>query len=324
MTVITTIETAYYDLIAARETVTVQIAAVAVKQQFYDENTRRVQVGTLAPLDAQLAAADLALAQTELILARNRAVTAEATLKGLITDNFLSQLNTRLELTDKLLAVAVNVDLPDAFKQAMENRPELQRLRVELQNKNLQLKYDFNQLFPQLDVFGTWGVNGLDSNLGGALNDLSNKRYPEDRYGLSISVPLSLQSERMAYKASKAAKAQAILLLKKKEEEIIQAVYDDVRNVQTLWEVIPLTRERTVYSRAALEAEQKKVAAGKSTTFDVLNIASDLTRAQVNEIIAVRNYNVALANLAFREGTTLQRRNVDRPLPPGSGAVPSR
>lgn len=324
MTVITTIEKAYYELIAARETVTVQISAVAVKQQFFDENTRRVQVGTLAPLDAQLAAADLALAQTELIVARNAAVTAESVLKGLISDNFISVLHTRLELTDKLLAVAANVDLQDAFKQAIENRPELQRARILLQNQNLQLKYDFNQLFPQLDLFGTWGVNGLDANLGGSLNDLSNKRFPEDRYGLSISVPLSLQSERMAYKASKAAKAQAILNLKQQEESVIQAVYDDARRVQTLWEIIPLTRERTIYSKAALEAEQKKVTAGKSTTYDVLNIASDLTRAQVNEIIAVRNYNVALADLAFRQGTTLQRRNVDRPLPAASAAAPSR
>jgi outer membrane protein len=324
MTVITTIEKAYYDLIAARETVTVQIAAVAVKQQFFDENTRRVQVGTLAPLDAQLAAADLAQAKTQLIVARNAAVTAEAVLKGLISDNFLSMINTRLELTDQMLAVAVNVDLQDAFKQAMENRPELQRTRIQLQNQNLQLKYDFNQLFPQLDIFGTWGVNGLDPNLGNSLNDLTNKRYPEDRYGLSISVPLSMQSERMAYKASKAAKAQAILLLKQQEEAIIQAVYDDARRVQALWEAIPLTRERTIYSKAALEAEQKKVAAGKSTTYDVLNIASDLTRAQVTEIIAVRDYNAALADLAFREGTTLQRRNVDRPSTPGSAAVPSR
>jgi outer membrane protein TolC len=135
-----------------------------------------------------------------------------------------------------------------------------------------------------------------------------------------------MQSERMAYQASKAAKAQSILLLKQQEEAILQAVYEDARRVQTLWEAIPLTRERTVYSKAALEAEQKKVAAGKSTTYDVLNIASDLTRSQVNEIIAVRDYNAALADLAFREGTTLQRRNVDRPAPPGSGsgAVPSR
>lgn len=324
ITVITAIEKAYYELIAARETVTVQIAAVAVKQQFFDENSRRVQVGTLAPLDAQLAAADLALVQSDLIQARNAAVTSEAVLKGLISDNFLALLSTRLELTDQLLAVPMNVDLPDVFRQTMENRPELQRLRVELQNQNLQLKYDFNQLFPQLDIFGTWGVNGLDPNLGGSLNDLSHKRFPEDRYGLSISVPLSLQSERMAYRASKAAKAQAILRLKQKEEEVIQAAYDVARRVQTLWEIIPLTRQRTIYSKAALEAEQKKVAAGKSTTYEVLRIASEQTRAQVNEILAVRDYNAALADLAFTEGTTLQRRNVDRPSPPGSAAVPSR
>ena len=60
-----------------------------------------------------------------------------------------------------------------------------------------------------------------------------------------------------------------------------------------------------------MEAEQKKLESGKSTSFVVLQLQRDLTAAQSSEIGALADYNKALANLALSEGTTLERRNVD-------------
>ena len=62
---------------------------------------------------------------------------------------------------------------------------------------------------------------------------------------------------------------------------------------------------------AALDAEQKKYAVGKSTTFTVLQLQNNLTSARSAEIRALANYQEALTNLAQQEGTTLERRNVD-------------
>jgi outer membrane protein TolC len=56
------------------------------------------------------------------------------------------------------------------------------------------------------------------------------------------------------------------------------------------------------------------LAAGKSTSFNVLQIASDLARAQSDEIGALRDYNQALSELAFRKGTTLERWHIDPPV----------
>ena len=51
MNVVTTVEQAYYDLIYARENVTVQEKAVELATQLVVENKKRVEVGALAPLD---------------------------------------------------------------------------------------------------------------------------------------------------------------------------------------------------------------------------------------------------------------------------------
>jgi outer membrane protein len=74
---------------------------------------------------------------------------------------------------------------------------------------------------------------------------------------------------------------------------------------------VEATRQARLYAEAALDAEQKKLENGKSTTFVVLQLQKDLTTARADEINALANYNIALAQLALTEGSTLERRNVN-------------
>jgi outer membrane protein TolC len=240
-------------------------------------------------------------------------VDAEARLKGLIYNDFVGRLNVRLNPTDKLLAIPPALDLYDAFRDAVEKRPDLQVERLNLEKQQIQLKYTFNQLFPRLDLFGTWGLNGLDENLGGALGDIRNREFENDRYGLSLSFPLSMWAERNRHKAAKDAKARQIEALHALEESIVQDVEFQVRFIRTTWNTLPLRREQIAYRDAAVEAEKRMLAAGKSTSFNVLQIASDLARAQADEITALRDYNQALSELSFRKGTTLERWRIDPP-----------
>lgn len=313
MDVINRVEQAYYNLVARREAVRVGEADVAVKKQFFDEQRRRVEVGILAPLEEKNAQAELALSQSRLIGFRGLAADAESVLKGLISENYINQIGTEIQLTDRLLAMPATIELFDAFKEAMEKRPDLQQARLQLEKANIQLKYDFNQLFPRLDAFGTLGYNGLDTSASGALGDISDRNFEQKTYGLQLSFPLTMWGPRNRKKQDEAVKEQAIIDLKRQEDLIIQEVDFEVRLIRTRWEQIPYTREVTVARQAALEAEKKKLDAGKSTSFNVLSFASDLTSAQVEEILAVLTYNQALAELAFRKGTTLERWNIDRP-----------
>ncbi len=313
MDIINQVEQAYYILAANRELVRAGEADVNVKKQFFEEQHRRVEVGALAPLDEKLAQAELALSELNLITARKNELDAEAILKGLIHDNFISRLNTRLDLSDKMLAIPAQLELFDAFKEASEKRPDLQAERLRLERLQIQLKYDFNQLFPSLDVFGTYGLNGLDAHLSGALGDQVDRRIPQYSFGLALSTPLTMWRERHNMKSTRAAKAQEILRLKALEELIIQDVDFQVRLLRTTWETLPLRRAQTAYEEAALEAEKKKLDAGKSTTYNVLKIASDLTKARSDEIGTLRDYNQAISELHFRKGTTLERWRINPP-----------
>ena len=316
MLIASQVEQAYYDLIAFRELVRVAEADLGVKKQFFNEQHRRVEVGTLAPLEEKIAQSAQAAAEITLLFARNNAITGEAILKGLIRDNFLSQLNIRLALTDRLLAVPATFELQDAVKYSLETRPDLQSLRVSLEQLQIQLKYDKNQLYPRLDLTATLGYNGLDRNFGASLEDISDRNFEQTSIGASISFPLWSQRERHQIKSTRAALAQSVVFVKQLEETIIQEVEFQGRLIETYWRAIPLAREQTAAAQAALEAEQKKLGVGKSTSFNVLTLASDLSRAQGNEVTTLRDYNKALAELAYRKGSTLERWRIDRPTRP--------
>jgi outer membrane protein TolC len=314
MDIIRQVEQAYYGLIAERELVRVYESDVAVKKQFFEENKRRVEVGTLRPLDEKLAQSELALAEITVAVQRNNVLNAERLLKGLIHDNFVQQLNVNLILTDKLLPVPPPVGpMFEEFREATEKRPDLQLQRITLEKAQIQLKFAFNQLFPQLDLFGTLRYNGLDRELHGVWSDIRTREFEQDIAGLRLTLPFTFWKERQEKKRAEASKEQQIWTLKQTEELVLQEVEFQARLLRTTWDTIPMRREQVTYQQAALEAERRMLEVGKSTSFNVLEIASRLALAQANEVGTLRDYNQALAEYAFRKGTTLERWRIDRP-----------
>jgi outer membrane protein TolC len=162
-----------------------------------------------------------------------------------------------------------------------------------------------------LDVFGTYGYNGTGKEFSDALYDIQQGSQPLYTYGGRITVPLSNVRARNNYRASKATMEQAVLSVKKIERDIMVQVDNSIRLAQSGYEQVGATRAATQYAAAALDAEQKKLDSGKSTTYTVLQMQRDLTTARGNEIQALDTYNKNLSQLSLDEGTTLERLNVN-------------
>jgi outer membrane protein TolC len=126
-----------------------------------------------------------------------------------------------------------------------------------------------------------------------------------------MSIPLGNRAARSTLKSDKAVEQQDLLKLKQLEQNVMVEIDNAVKQAQSAWESVDATKQARVYAEAALDAEQKKYAVGKSTTFTVLQLQNNLTSARSAEIRAQANYQEALTNLAQQEGTTLERRSVD-------------
>jgi outer membrane protein TolC len=201
-------------------------------------------------------------------------------------------------------------NLTDSYESGLKNRPDFNKLKQELEKQKIILKFHHNQLFPSLDLIGTLGWSGLDTNFEAAVQQVRGGDNPRWGGGVIFTVPLTLRAERSSYNAAKAAQTQAVLRLKQLEQEILLQIDDAVKLGQRNYERVLSARQAREFAEAALEAEQQKLESGKSTTFVVFELQSKLTRARSAEIEALADYNKSLVELHFREGSTLQRNRI--------------
>ena len=313
ITTVTAVENAYYELIYARENLKVQQQALALAEKQLADDKSRVNIGTVAAAGGTIEQDEAQVAQNRanLIAAQFTHAADENTLKNLITDNYRLWHDTAIEPAATLAAVRQLFDVQDSWSKGMEQRPDLLQAKVNVEQQGIQLKYDRNQLFPQLDLTGSYGYNGAGREFNDALGQYTTANLPYYTYGAEFSIPLSSTKARNSRKADQAVEQQLLLKLKQLEQNVMVQIDNGVKQAQAAWESVDATQKARTYAEAALKAEQGKYAVGKSTTFTVLQLQNNLTAARSQEIRALANYNEALANLALQEGSTLERRNVD-------------
>jgi len=160
----------------------------------------------------------------------------------------------------------------------------------------------------------TYGWNGSGTEYSDAFGDWGGGDRPYYSYGGKITLPLGNISARNNHRSSKAVQSQAILTVKRLEQNIMIEIDNAIKQAQSSFERVQATRKASEYAAEALAAGQKKLENGKSTTFEVLQLQRDLTSARGTEIQALAAYNKALAQLSLTEGSSLERAGVDLTL----------
>jgi outer membrane protein TolC len=311
ITSVTAVANAYYELIFAQQNVKVQQEALNLAQTQLDQDKQRMQIGTLAQLSVQQDEAQFASSRANLITAESTLETDQNTLKNLITDDYARWHDTDIQPAETLAAPLELFDLQDSWSKGMTERPDLLQARLNVEQQGIELKFYRNQLFPELDLIGTYGYNGASRDFNGTFNQFNQGNAPFYSYGAQLSVPLGNIRPRNQYKSTKATLQQIVLQLKQFEQNVMVEIDNAVKLAQSAYQSVDATRQARIYAEAALDAEQKTYAVGKATTFDVLQLQNNLTTARSNEIRALANYNEALANLAAQEGSTLERNGIN-------------
>jgi outer membrane protein len=312
MTTVTSVKEAYFNLLFARGNVDANTTALKLAQELVAQNLKRVEVGALAPLDEKQSESQAAASLAALQSSIGTLGTQENTLKNLLTDNYTEWADLSPVPSEELGVPPRILDRQESWRRAITQRPELIEAKLNVEKQNVQLKYDQNQIFPELDINGSYGRNAANPTLNGNFDDLKNGNASYYSYGASMSIPMGgNRAARNTYKSDKVLLKQVLLQLKQQEQSIIVAVDNDVGTVRSTLLQVDSTRAARLYAEDALAAERKKLENGKSTSFNVLQLISNLTTARVNEIQALANYNNALTQLSLDEGSTLEDNRID-------------
>lgn len=313
MTTVHNVEQAYYNLIFARENVKVVEKGLELAERTLMENKKKVEVGALAPLDEKQAESQVATSKADLIAAQQTLEVQANTLKTLLTDKYETLHDLDLVPAEKLVPVPMTYNLQESWQKSLSLRPDLVQAKLDLERRDITLKLQKNQILPSLDVFGSYGLTGnrLNATYGDVLSDLTRDKNPSYAYGATLTIPLGNTGARNRYKSSRAEKEQAILSVEKLKQDIMVQVANAITSAQSGFERVRATRDAVAFAETALDAEQKKLENGKSTTFQVLQLQRNLTNARFDEIRALAEYNIALSLVAFSEGTTLDRHSLN-------------
>ncbi|NCA82695.1 MAG: TolC family protein [Opitutae bacterium] len=309
--VLAQVEKAWYALVRARESIRVQEDAVRLATQLYEDNRRKVQIGAMSLLDEKQAESQAASARAELSTARRAYAEAQNQLKSLVFADHRNFRGTGLAAAGELEARPVAVNLAAAGERALLDRPALRQARLALERQGITVRHQRNQTLPSLDLVGGAGVAASDEETRGDVFDrMEAADEPYWTVGVTLAFPLGNRAAKSRHAQSLATEEKLRLQLQQLEETALVEVDDAAAAVATGLERVQATEEARAYAEQALQAEQRKLASGKSTSFVVLQLQRDLTQARNAEIQALVDYNLQLSALALAQGTMLERHGV--------------
>ncbi len=328
----------YWDLVSDREDVLVKQKALDVAKQFYEDNKKQVEIGTLAPIEVVRAEANVATAEQDLTNSETVLLQQETVIKDYLSRNGVASPSValvRVIPTDHLVKPEgeYTEKLENLVDAALKLRPELAQAHVNVLNAKIGLAGSRNALLPTLSASGFVADTGLVGSVnsvpyngapiiqqvdpyfvggqGTLLNQIFRRNFPD--YGLTITLSATLRN--------RSAQADYIhdSLTARQTELAEQQQIKNIRvSVQNAWIGVIQARARyqsalkaRILQEQTLDAENKKYALGASTSFLVVQTQRDLATAQASEVAALAAYNRALVNLDLQTGTVLDKNHVE-------------
>ena len=162
--IISQVQQGYWDLVFALRDQQNRVANLNLSK----ENLRRIEAqisaGSAAPLARAEVETELANRESDLIVATQQVEISENRLKQLLLrDPTSDEWTSQYIPTDSPVFSTDTIDLNLALKDAVENRPELRRLKLETEINKIDIDYYKNQTKPQIDLNTTASLGGISS-----------------------------------------------------------------------------------------------------------------------------------------------------------------
>ncbi len=311
MQTITDTHRAYYELVYAIENLNAAREDLDRARALLADNRKRLEVGTMSQLDVTQAEAGAAEREEAVIVAEQLIRTNENTLKRLITRDVTEWRDTSLLPVDHPVLEMIETDRARSTRTALEQRPDFLAARHETERQDILVRYNRNQLWPEIDLQGSYGLNGRSgTGFNDFVDDTATGDSPVWSVGVTATFPLGDRASRAGYRQARLQSDQALLSLKRLEQEIIVEVDNAVAQVDTNRKRLDATGAARRLAEESLKAEEAKLRAGSSTSFLLLQAQSQLAAARSAEIRARSDYSESIAALAQADGTTLEKYNI--------------
>jgi outer membrane protein len=310
------VRNAYWELVYARQAVDAAQASLDLASKLVADNRSRVEIGTMAPIDVVQAQADEATRRQTLVNAQATLRNDELALKRLIVSGTDDELwAATLVPTDLPTSAPQSIDLEAAVQIALNSRTDLATTRKNLELSDAQMRNLLNLTLPQLDVIGTYTLNGrggtglirdpqaptnITSTIPGgyldALRGIGTIDAPTWNARVQFALPLGISAPKANVARQRLLRRQTEAQIKAAELQIATDVTTAALNIRNSLEAMQAATAARELSVKRLEAAQSKFEVGMSNNFEVLQAQRDLADARNRELRETLNYQRALVD----------------------------
>lgn len=311
----------YWNVVLARENLSVQQKSLEEAQKSYDHDKKALSLGALPPLDIYRSQSQVASRRVGVIQAEYSVKQAEDQFRqgiGADLDPAIRVLD--LEMTDRPEPAGTlpTIDIPTALARAIANRPEMEAVHQQLTADQMSIRLAHNALKPDLELSGFYSGNGLGGNEAGfgntGLGDSLNQsfRFTFPAYGASLSLALPIRNH-----GAEANLADSVVSRRRdqyRERSENQSISLEVSNAVHALEAAKLGMEAAKVAvdlaRDTLHADERKYELGAEAVFFVLDAQTQLAQAELNLIQSQVNFQLAVTQVDHATGDLLEHHHV--------------
>jgi outer membrane protein TolC len=296
-------EAAYWDLYFSQEQERISEESVQVAESVYKDNKARLDVGKSSELELLQAEAGTALRKSRRSAAAQRLTEAATQLSTLFSGS-TGDSSPVVRAAEEPRLREVSTNFYDAYREAFERNPDYLTRKHQAFAKN--------QRLPELDLKGSYGLNGLGRAPGESHDDLERADYPAWSVGVEFRIPVTGGvRERNEYKAAQLAKERSLVNLKEIEVQVGNALNTSLLKVNNLRESVENHRSVIDFHQKLLQTQLARLEVGVIDSRTVLETEEKLFEARITLLENLVAYQKALLELDLIKGTTLASWNVE-------------
>jgi outer membrane protein len=311
----------YWNVVLARENLSVQQKSLDEAQKSYDHDKKALSLGALPPLDIYRSQSQVASRRVAVIQAEYSVKQAEDQFRqgiGADLDPAIRVLD--LEMTDRPEPVGElpSMDIPTALARAIANRPELEAVHQQLAADEMSVRLAHNNLKPDLELSGFYSGNGLGGNdpaVGntGLTNSLSQSfhfTYPAYGASLALTLPIKNHNAEANLADSLVSRSRDQYQERGTNQNISLEVANAVHALEAAKLGMEAARVAVDLARDTLHADERKYELGAEPVFFVLDAQTQVAQAELNLIQSDVNFQLAVTQVDHATGDLLEHHHV--------------
>ena len=325
----------YWDLVAFNEDARLKRLALDAARQLYEDNKKELAAGAIAAIEVTRAQAEIPARSEDVLIAETNLLQQEIVLKNALSRRGMED----PALEDAHIVTLDPIQVPeqeglaplkDLMKQALEQRPDLEQNRINIQSQLLVLSGDRSALKPSLQAFASFtnaaqvgAPNPLNTGdefgapdpyyfggYGSLLAQIFRRNFPNYTVGFSLTVPIRNRAAQADFATDQLQMRQQELRLEKSVAQVSVDVRNALIGVEQAHSRYETALETLKLARETLEAEKKKYEFGKSTNALVIQAQRDVVAAESEQVQSMANYTHARIALDQAVGMTLERNDI--------------